>query len=323
MPDSIEEIASSGQELFGDPLTILESEASRVEFVDIYRAVASHERFKEEKDALKKFDLVMFWAVDKRRQPLYVSGEERVVAFFKAYGDFFNDVLTNAIDITGAIEVFDNKGYRTEAIEGVAELARINQVFSKTLLNTILSENEQAKNSIQVLHSMLVTFHKDGGIVDEIGNKALSLLDGARAQAAVMHSLYDQHVSELIVVPDSENLEEVMQFDVKGHADFVIVSPDGKKVIAVDTKGRYYDKTNLENMKIEFEEVSAPNGRNERFMIEKLNEVKNGSYVSSDAKFVYVKVVVPTSTKYLSPCGEILNQRDRESIKEYFSGMLK
>lgn len=324
MTDTIEDIRLSEQDMFLTPAHQLERYARSTDFVRDFENALAH--FDTSQDATDKLNSLMSWAISKRSEPIGVPGEDRVKAFFGTYENFLNDVLTG-IDFKSEIKDADKVGDRERAIEAVTDLAVFNQRFAKALLNTTLGDNPDGKRSVQILHSMLVALHKED---INIGTVALDLLDGARAQAGAIHALSNTELQDQITVPFSEDHEEVKRFDVMAGGDFVVVSKDGGTIVVVDTKGRYYEQgaIDIKRNTVTAKEVE-PNYRGhhrevtEKFMIRKLNEVQNGTYISPNVKFKYVMVTIPTATDYLTPAGELIHERNKRIITNFFTDIVK
>lgn len=324
MTDTIEDIRLSEQDMFLTPAHQLERYAHSTDFVRDFENALAH--FDTSQGATDRVNSLMSWAISKRSEPIGVPGEDRVKAFFGTYENFLNDVLTG-IDYKSDIYEADKVGDREAAINATTELAIFNQRFAKALLNTTLGNNPDGKKSIQTLHSMLVALRVEDV---NIGTIALDLLDGARAQAGAIHALYNTELRDQIVVPHSEDHEEVKRFDVKAGGDFVVVSKDGDTIVVVDTKGRYYEQgvIDIKRNTVSVEEIE-PNYRGhhreetEKFMIRRLNQVQNGTYISPDVKFRYVRVTIPTATDYLTPAGELVHDRNKRIITNFFTDIVK
>jgi hypothetical protein len=153
-----------------------------------------------------------------------------------------------------------------------------------------------------------------------LGREMIKLLDGARAQAAMMRFLEDQGYT--VYVPDPEDPKEIVQWDIRAGIDFIAVSPDGS-VYMIDTKGYEFDPENPGQMlhvariytkePLDNPQSAKIQGSSQAII---LSAVARELQIPSipPLKTHYIEITLPADPEYISKVGIITSKDIQQTV---------
>lgn len=251
------------------------------------------------------------WAITSDTTKL--TGDDLAVAQFVKH---YLDVLSDAVDFAEATPLHENRPRRLTDKE-ITEYARMNQLLAQDYfyLNGTSATEDQRQNASDFFEFVTALPH-----LDMLRDVAASQLHGAQAQAGLMRLLTDDGWS--VYVPDIINPDEIKTWDVEGDVDLVVWKPGLKKVLLLNSKGRWAedegaDRQQLQVAKVEhypFEESNPRAPIHYGIMSQVKNSLKNEGHTDLPERFTWLRVTVPTSRDYLSSIGVITDQHIRQSL---------